>query len=350
MSTNKLAKISILYLGDSKVSSTSCHRAQALRRLGCKVMLIDPSILIGHRRRWQKLLDYRTGFCFVQKQLQRAFQRKQALIAAFNPDLIWINGGEKFGPRVLQWLTKTFKSPAVLYNNDDPTGWRDGQCFASLRAALPLYTFTVFCRQETTLEALSMGARRAIRVWMSYDELHHSAKSIGDDSYFKKIVSFVGTHIPGEARDQFLVALADCGLPLRIRGNLWHKSSLYSRLRLYHAGAGVAGAQYTEALHEAAISLGLLSHQNRDLSTQRSFETPAACGLLCAERTSEHQLLYEDGYEAVFWNGLEECIQRCNLLLRDKTRNIEIRTRGQLQILASGIGNEDICRQILHST
>ena len=339
---------SILYLGDCNNSSTSRQRAEALRRLGCTVSLIDPVSLIGPRTHWLAFVDYRTGFRLVQSQLLRAL-KTDASIATLTPDLIWINGGERIGALALRWLQERFRCPVVLYNNDDPTGWRDRACFATLRSALPLYSLAVFCRAETTLEALALGARRVMRVWMSYDELHHTGQCSITDSLLKMTVSFIGTHIPGEARDQFLMTLAESSLPLRVIGGRWARSGQYHGLKRYHAGPLVSGQHYAQALQQSTISLGLLSHLNRDLVTQRSFETTSCCGLLCAEKTSEHQLLYEDGREAVFWETVDECIDACRELLVDSQKNIEIRNDGQLRVLLGGYGNEDVCRQILRS-
>ena len=91
----------------------------------------------------------------------------------------------------------------------------------------------------------------------------------------------------------------------------------------------------------------MLSHQNRDLVTTRSFETLSWGGLLCAERTSEHQLLYEDSYEAVFWDSTDECIARCSVLLNDQTFRDYIRNNGIKRIKEFGAGNEDILSHVM---
>jgi hypothetical protein len=346
----KSSLFTILYLGSNSPASTSRHRADALRRLGCEVIVVDPEGLIAPRCRWQSFIDYRTGYQFAQRRL---LSELKVMICAFknSPNLIWINGGELLGPSIAKWLRLSFQCKIILYQNDDPTGFRDGNRFLTLKSALPYYDLCFFVRAETALEAMALGARRVLRVLMSHDEALHTARHLTfePNEKLQSLVSFIGTLIPGEPRDRFLAALMHAGLPMRLIGNRWQRSSLWPVLQTIYQGPGRTGAAYSEALGDAAVTLGFLSHQNRDLVTQRSFETPACGGLFCAERTSEHQLLYEDGWEAVFWDSVEECILQCNKLLGDPELRQKICTTGAQHVREIGVGNEDICRQILAS-
>jgi len=336
---------SILYLGSSE-PSTSLHRANALRRLGCQVTLLDPEALIGSRQRWQAFLDYRTGYQMLQHRMLRVIKSSIIEVKTI-PDLIWIDSGELIGPSVLRWLTTYYSCPTVLYNVDDPTGSRDAKRFKSLKASLPLYSLCVFIRGETALEALALGAKRVLTVHRSYDEIDHSPPLAALPPSGKSRVSFIGTLIPGEDRDNFVLELINAGLPLTIIGNRWQRSRHWPKLQSFHQGQARSGSAYAEALGSATLTLGLLSHENRDLITTRSLETPACGGLLCAERTSEHQLLYEQNHEAVMWSSTKECIDQCFSLLAETQRNSRIRDAGLHKVRSLGVGNEDICRQIL---
>jgi hypothetical protein len=194
-----------------------------------------------------------------------------------------------------------------------------------------------------------MGARKVLRVLMSYDEMTHrpayAATAAGTGP--EPVVSFIGTLIAGESRDDFLVELLQAGLPLRLIGNSWQRSRHWPLLRQIHLGPGISGTAYAQALGSAAVTLGLLSHGNRDLITTRSLEAPACGALFCAERTSEHQLLYEQGQEALFWSSTAECIEICQQLLDQPQRGEAIRQAALGQVRRLGVGNEDICRQIL---
>jgi hypothetical protein len=162
-------------------------------------------------------------------------------------------------------------------------------------------------------------------------------------------VLFIGTLIPGEHRDDFMLQLKQGGLPIHLMGNRWQRSPHWSELRQCHKGNGILGTAYAIALAKASICLGFLSHGNRDLHTRRSVEVPFAGSLLCAERTSEHQLLYEEGCEAVFWNSAEECIAVCRDLLNHPLTRNAIRRAGSSRVRELGVGNEDISSSILNA-
>ena len=205
-------------------------------------------------------------------------------------------------------------------------------------------------RSESALEALCLNARSVLRVHRSYDEVIHQYPfdNFNKKSFDDSIV-FAGTLIPGENRDDFINCLISAGLKLRIYGSKWGESRYWQSINSSYYGNDLVGRSYSNALSSSGVCLGLLSMQNRDLVTTRSFEAPASGARFCGERTSEHQLLFEDGVEAVFWSSIDECIQRCHLLNSDHDLNSLIRSNGYNRMLEMGVGSEDICRQVFTS-
>jgi len=92
----------------------------------------------------------------------------------------------------------------------------------------------------------------------------------------------------------------------------------------------------------------MLSKGNRDLHTTRSLEIPYAGGLLCAQRTVEHQGLYLEGVEAVFWSDAKECVKVCKDLLTNGKID-QLRMAGMQRVRELKAGNEDVCRAILET-
>lgn len=341
--------MNILFIGHSDLSTTSRHRADALRRLGHSVVIEDPyaAVSSGLRGRIRGALHYRSGYRLLQGAACAWVDGLLRQHAAW-PELVWVNGGELIGAAAASKL-RQFGAPVILYNNDDPTGMRDGRRFDSLLAALPAYDLCAVLREPNVREFYAHGARAVHRVWMSYDEvLHRPFESIEDiPAAFRSEVAFVGTWIRGEGRDAFLLALIERGLDIAIWGDRWQKSPNWSRLQAHWRGPALAGRDYVAALQGARVALGFLSHGNRDLHTRRSVEIPYAGGLLCAERTTEHQAMYREGEEAVFWKDAEECAAVCRRLLADDALRERIRLHGRARVQQGGYGNEAICRDIL---
>jgi hypothetical protein len=337
----------ILYLGSGAESSTARHRADALRRIGVDVTLFDPWKIFRERFSFPwGAIHYRTGYRWCQNHLMEALDQSLPQAAIF--DMAWIDNGDFAGRRLLQRLRRICKK-IVVYNVDDATGRRDGGRWSGFVRALPEVDLFVAVRKETREEALQKGARHAMRVWRSYDEVVHRPLSPEEaDPRFDSEVAFVGSWM--ENRGTFMRELVERGVPLTLWGDHWAKAPEWPKLRALWRGGAVYGRDYVRALAGAKISLGLLSKGNRDLHTQRSAEAPYAGALFCAERTAEHQELYQEGVEAVFWRDAQECASVCLKLLADATRRERIRQAGMTKVRALQLGNEDICRQILKAT
>lgn len=337
----------ILYLGDDHPHSTSRHRAEALKRIGCDVTIVNPRCAYAHLKihpKLNQLTGYRLVAPLVHRWVKQQIRDKQF-------DVAWVSQCPEVFKETVRELKGTC-GKAVNYVNDDPTGNRDGNHWATFRQSIPLYDLFAVVRTQSELEFRLAGAKKVVRVWMSYDEVAHApfAKEEDIPQAFRSEVAFVGTWMSGEGtkgRDYFLLKLIEAGIHLSIWGIRWQKSPCWPKLKPFWRGGALGGREYVAAIQGAKISLGFLSKGNRDLHTTRSAEIPYAGGLLCAERTSEHLQMYQDGGEAVFWSSPEECIQQCQELLKDDARRKQIRDAGMARVRALRLGNETICRRVL---
>jgi spore maturation protein CgeB len=330
----------ILYVG--AVAGTSLQRANALKRLGHTVIIHDPHKAMRFGR-FDRVFHYRTGYVLLQRAVR-------AWISGLSvqPDLVWIDHGSLIGRQAAADLRAKFRVPLVLYCIDDPTGGRDGRRFKSLIDALPLFDLCVVMRNTNVNEFKSAGAKEVMRVMMGYDEFaHFLAKENTIPSHLRSDVAFLGTWMPKENREEFLLGLIGRGVELAIWGDRWHKSIAWNKLKPYWRGPALSGRDYAMAMQGAKVCIGLLSQGNRDQHTTRSTEIPASGGLLCAQRTPEHLAMYRDGIEAVFWDDVDECATQCKRLLRDDTLRQTIRDMGRARVIELGLGNETVCQTIL---
>ena len=340
----------IFYIGNSASGCTSRHRADALRRLGHEVLIADPYLALKKylNNKWFGAVHYRTGYRFVQSDVERWTGSWLANLKGF--DIAWVDNGELLGASSVQMLSAAGLS-TVLFNHDDPAGKRDGKRFGSLLPAIASYDVCAVVRQQNIQEYEALGARTVQRVWMSYDEIAHAPYDdpAGIPENFRSEVAFIGTWMRGEGRDQFVLDLIRRGIPVSIWGQRWEKSPLWTHLQAFYRGTNLCGRDYVAAIGGAKVCLGMLSKGNRDLHTTRTMEIPYAGGVLCAERTSEHRELYEEGVEAVFWSDADECARQCRRLLDENAWRESVRRAGMERVRASGRGHEDVCRVIVEA-
>ena len=336
----------VLYLGASHTASTARHRAEALRRLGCEVDLHDPYEAVqGHTRGLLGALHYRTGYLLLRRVVERWLLK--ALPPTRRYDLCWVDNGELLSRNALAHLKQQCQH-LVLFNHDDPTGTRDGARFMTLKSALAAYDLCVVVRHINVAEFQALGAKDVLRVWMSYDEVaHRPTKPVRPiNPAHLSDIAFIGRRINGEDRDLFLRDLIAQGLKPAIWGDNWNSSPVWPDLQPYWRGASLSGQDYVDAIRGAKICIGMLSKGNRDQHTTRSMEIPAAGGLLCAQRTDEHQQLYIEGKEAALWSNAQECATLCKALLSNPAQREAIRLAGQRRVLSNQVGNQDLCKAV----
>lgn len=340
----------ILYIGSRNPASNCYLRSCALERIGCLVERIDPKNLLPQWAggRFAAYVNYRTGYQLVQRSLEARFNDTLKKIASNDFDLVWVSSGELIGPGIIQ-LLKTVAPRVVLYNEDDPTGRRDGQRFFQVKHSLKHYELCVIRIEKPEVEFHQLGARNLLKHYLEYDEVAHAPFADREKipAHLRSEVAFIGTWMRGENRDRFLLELINRGVPVAIWGGHWEKSPIFNSIKPFYRGGPVLNRDYVAAIQGAKVCLGMLSKQNRDQHTRRSVEVPFAGGLLCAERTAEHLNLYEEGKEALFWNDANECASICLDLLQSPQRVDQIRAAGRKRILELKLGNEDLCRRVL---
>ncbi len=135
---------------------------------------------------------------------------------------------------------------------------------------------------------------------------------------------------------------------LKIWGQGWVRHSKFFRwAKPYVQGDGVWGEEYPKALCSVKICLGLLSKLIPETATTRTFEIPACGAFLLAERTDEHQGLFEEGSEAAFFSSEEELIDKIRYYLQQDAERARIARAGRQRCLSSGYSNTDRLQSML---
>lgn len=333
----------IAYVGPAW--GTSLQRVNALRRLGHSVVVIDPWSWLG-KSVWTARWLHHTGGAGVGLLINR---RLFTRVGQAQPELIWINQGEFLTKGLISGL-RQLRVPVVNYTNDNPFVPSARQRFRHYRLALPYYSLLAVVRAESAADARGAGCPHVRRIWQTADEHTHRPRTLIAEmrARYASDVVFVGTWFP--ERGPFMAELIRLGVPLAIYGNRWQKAREWPVIKPYWRGAGLySDDDYAAALLSAKICLCLLSKGNRDLHTRRSIEIPSLGALLCAERTMEHQQLYKEGTEAVFWSSPEECAEVCRDLLADEPKRLSIARGGHERALRNNLFNEPVMASIINA-
>jgi hypothetical protein len=334
----------ILYLGPDY--GTSRHRADALRRIGHSVEIIDPWKFLpysGFPRKLIAKLVIEFGAAPFEPYIRWRMFR---LIKWRRFDLMWSNQCNLIGP-VTAGLLRNHCRATVTYAIDDPFGRRDKRRFSLYRQSMKHFDLVAVVREPNVAEAKAMGAPSVLLVSRSADEVAHRplVLSCEERAEWSSQVAFIGTWMP--ERGAFLARLIELGVPITIRGDRWRKAKEWPVLKSAWRGPGIDGPDYVKAIQCAKICLGLLSKGNRDLHTTRTAEIPYIGSVLCAERTSEHLKMYREDEEAVFWSTPEQCAEKCLNLLGNEARCEAIARAGRERCIRDGYLNERALSMIL---
>jgi spore maturation protein CgeB len=262
-------------------------------------------------------------------------------------DVAWVDSGRYVGPSAVRWLSK-LSGGVISIVADDPFGKRDRYSWTQYLRTIPEYDLVVVVREVNVSEAYARGAKNVLRVFFAADEIAHAPRPVTQEqmNIWGSDVSFVGTWFP--ERGPFAVELMERGVPLSIFGNRWDRDPQWNRIKSAWRGPGTqCDEDYAAAILCAKVSLGLLSVGNRDMHTTRSLEIPSLGGVLCAERSKEHEALYVDGEEAVFWSNADECAAACRRLLENEPLRRQIAQRGHARALQNGHFNEPMVANII---
>ena len=331
----------IVYVGASETGSTSLSRARALEQLGHSVHLLEAfpresrvsRLFRGARRKVGLGLPHP-----VNRELRRA-------VELYRPDIVWVDKGLHVTPATLAWCNREGgRSFRLHYAIDDLA--IPGNTSSDLRRSWSEYDLAVTTKTHNLDLLRDAGARRVLMSWQGYDEERHCPPDPSErDRSLEGRILFIGAW--EQERFRTIESLASAGLPLTVISHWpqWRELTRYPNFEW--RPSDVYGRGYGVALGSAAVSLGFLRKQARDLHTSRSIEIPACGTVLVAERTAEHDQLFVDGREAFFFSNDAECLQVCRRLLEESTLRETVARSGRERCVTSGYSWRERMRQIL---
>jgi hypothetical protein len=192
------------------------------------------------------------------------------------------------------------------------------------------WSLVVTTKRHNVEEIAARSGTKPLFVWSAFDPAWHHPRPL-QRPYTEYVAGFIGNARPD--RLALVTRLSRrLGRDFLLAGERWSRMS-----PTLARHASVRGPRYGESFSSAVravrCNLVLLNAANRDSHTCRSFEVPAAGGLVLAERTADHQLLFDEGREALMFSSEDELLDLVACTGREPDRFAEIRRRGHERIV-----------------
>lgn len=323
----------MLYVGPLLEGGTCLQRLRLFREMGCQVEAVDSAPLEVSKaeaklyRRVQRKL-------FGVKDWAKVNQRVLSAVNKETFDILWIDKGLVIERQTLEEVKRIQPECAVVgYLLDDPMA--KGCTSRQFVEHLPLYDLFFTNKSFAVADLTRMGCRRVEFFDNTFDpNTHHPiAVTAADRERLGGPVGFIGDY--EWERGESIRMLAENGVPVRVWGTNWDRMPRPPKLvRLEHKP--VFSRDYAQAICAFDVNLGFLRKLSRDLQTTRSVEIPACGAFMLAERTTEHQRLFQEGLEAEFFSSDEELLRKARYYLEHEDQRNRIARAGQERCLKDG--------------
>lgn len=326
------------------ISNTCLHRTWALEKLG-DVQRIDSTLI--YNKLWYRIVNR----LFVRYHLPIYFHNqslnKKIIQQVLNEhyDIIWIDKGIFIEAKTLKRIKLLQPNCIIIGYSPDNMAKRHNQSQVFLDS-FPYYDYYVTTKSYTINYLKLLGCSNILFVNNAYEDTFHYPYLLSEKER-QRLGGKVGFIGAWEAeRCQSILYLVQHNIPVRVWGGgkwLTYKGR-YPNLIIENGG--LYSEDYNKALSAFDISLCFLRKMNLDQQTTRTMEIPACGSLLMAERTPEHEQLFQDGKEAVFFSNNEELLERCQYYLSHEEERKKIAEAGRQRCLISGYSNYAVIKNI----
>jgi hypothetical protein len=330
------AALKILYVAGLSLHDSSQYRAWALERLGHNVVPLN-------------FYPYESSNAFVRKVVHRIVAGPG--VARFNRDILAAAEREKpdiFWADKLLWLQpatldrlRAMGIATISYMIDNPFGTRQDPGWRLYMKGIPHFDLHVVQRDKNIADYTSRGARDVIKIQTAYEPtVHFPPPPEWSDKDRNRGVSFIGT--PYDDRAQFLTRLwREFGFPVVISGDSqWKRKLGPDALAALYTGGELYMDGYREGIWRSKINLSFITHANQDEFVHKSFEIAGCGGFLLAERSAGHMARFVEDEEAVFFTGIDECVEKIRRYLPDEAARTRIAAAANARAVRDGYHND----------
>jgi spore maturation protein CgeB len=205
------------------------------------------------------------------------------------------------------------------------------------------YGLVVSTKRAVIGDLRAIGCKRVEYVPFGFNPVYHRWVDPASRGFPPVDASFAGN--ADQDRLPIISALVDRAADLRITvyGDGWEAAKSLRAVRRPQ----VTGLDYAAAMCAATVCPCLVRRANRDGHVMRSFELPAMGAFMLAERTDEHQAMFEEDVHCAFWSSTDELVEKSRWFAAHPHVAREIARRGQAMVLAAPHTYGDRAEQII---
>jgi len=315
----------VLFVGDTRSSSTALHYYSAMIRVGCDVLPFNPGFFeVRHLPERVFLALKKAPIPFRVRRISDEFVR---ILKKNQFDLIFVVSENFLGFDSLEEARKSSRrAPLFLYHSHDNNfspGILKPKDFEKTLAA---YDFVFTTKAHNVAVYKSLGVSQCAFLPSAFDPSIHRPIPDEDSSYGSALfdVSFVGTYAP--CRDPVIKALETN--QVRIWGNGWSRSPHFRTKPKLISDTSIYYYELADVISHTKCSLGLLRQGAGDFHTQRTFEIPACGSLQFAPRNDEILSFFKEDQEIICYASLEELTEKVAFYLRHDPQRAKIASAG----------------------
>jgi spore maturation protein CgeB len=323
----------VLHVGYFWPGSTCVPRLNGLRSLGLDVETFDATGWYGRGGRIANAITHRVYTTPSVWAMNRALIAEAARV---KPDVVWLEKGDWVFPSTLGKLRDHARF-LVHYNTDDVFG--AGWLFWLHRRGIRRYDLHLTTNRWNVRELRGRYGVRTLRAGMGYDQDFHRPVPPDHQCSESSDVVFVGHWEPHTER--YVSLLRDAGVRIHVWGYNWWKA----KDRALRVVTPLEHGKYLTTIASAKMALCVLSRQNRNESTGRSFEIPAIGICMIAERTAEHVFLYGEEEGAVLFSEERELVEKARRYLGDDKARVAVACAGHARCNVLGMSWGDHIRR-----
>ena len=337
----------VLFVGDLNFYAKGASRIAAMEQLGAEVIGLPHTPMGGDATGTSGIsLYFRIAWKFgIHLDTENVNRKILDITRLKKPDVLWIEKGNMINPNTLKAVHDISPKTKIAAYSDDDMFHAINHTRAYVKS-LPHYdvVFVTKSYNANADELPALGVKRCVMVDKAYDPAQHLTQNLtpAEQSELACDVSFIGSYAP--ERGEVLNFLAENGVSVVAWGNGWglftpiNPNLTITTKPLVNTPNDL---RYTKGINATKINLGFLRKINRDLQTDRSIEIPASGGFMLAERSIEHERLFEDANEAVFFESNEELLTKIRYFLKHDEERKQIAKAGYERTRNGGYSHKD---------